>query len=72
MCVEVLKHTGIFAKNSFQIDSINWIDWVIELFMYDFKKVEVLTENCCKYSFFTAKTNKVEIMVYFGNNEKIC
>ena len=40
--------------------------------MYDFKKVAVLTENCCKYLFFNAKTNKEEIGVYFGNNIKIC
>ena len=40
--------------------------------MYDFKKVAVLTENCCKYLFFTAKPNKEGIGVYFGNNEKNC
>ena len=37
--------------------------------MYDFKKVAVLTENCCKY-FFNAKSNQEEIGVYFGNNKK--
>ena len=40
--------------------------------MYELKKVVVLTENSYKYLFFTAKTNKEEIGVYFGNNEKIC
>ena len=39
--------------------------------MYDFKKVAVLTENCCKYLFFNAKSNQEKIGVYFGNNKKI-
>ena len=39
--------------------------------MYDFKKVAVVTENCCKYLFFNAKSNQEKIGVYFGHNKKL-
>ena len=51
----VLTHTGSFAQNSFQIDSIKS------------KKVAILTKN---YLFFNTKINEGEIGLYFGNNEK--
>ena len=38
--------------------------------MHHFKKVAILTENCYNYLFFNTKTNKEEIGLYFGNNEK--
>ena len=57
------SHTGIFAQNSFHIDY---------QFMLHFNKVAILTENCQNYLFFNTKTNKGEIGLYFGNNEKNC
>ena len=57
-------HTGIFAQNSFQIDSINSCN--------NSKKTAILTKNCQNYSFFNTKTNKGDIGLYFGNIEKNC
>jgi hypothetical protein len=38
--------------------------------MLHFKKVGISTKNCQNYLFFNTKTNKGDIGLYFGNNEK--
>ena len=39
--------------------------------MLHFKKVGIMTENCQNYLNFNSETNKGDIGLYFGNNEKI-
>ena len=38
--------------------------------MLHLKKVRISTKNCQNYLFFHPKTNKGDIGLYFGNNEK--
>ena len=59
----VLRHTGIFAQNSFQIDSINSCST---------SKNCYFDKKMSKYSVFNTETNKGNIGLYFENNEKNC